>query len=156
MVNATEQLDRAIEQRDLGLMDFQFVVTMTKAFAALPHADRQLHFFALCSIAAAVMLLLTPTAVHRLTFGGRDVARFHTIGSWLVTAALAPLGVGIAADIYVATFKMLDDPAIAVAAAAAVTTLCFLAGLWYVLPICSGVPGVHGADPLEVEKAHLQ
>jgi hypothetical protein len=116
-----------------ALLGFQFAVTMTRAFAELPQMDRQIHFIALVAIAVAVMLLLTPATVHRLTFGGKDVARFHDIGSGFVTAALAPLGLGITADVYVATAKMLDSHFMA--AIAAITSLIFLALFWYAIPL---------------------
>jgi hypothetical protein len=116
-----------------ALLGFQFAVTMTKGFAALPPLDRQIHFVALGAIAIAMMLLLAPATVHRLTFAGRDVPRFHEIGSVLVTAALAPLAVGIAADVYVATVKMLDDHLLAACAGSAAALL--LAVFWYGLPL---------------------
>jgi hypothetical protein len=116
-----------------ALLGFQFAVTMTKAFAALPALDRDIHFFALAMEAAAIMLLLTPAAVHRMTFGGTDAERFHGIGSKLVTMALAPLALGIAADFYVAASKMLDDNVLAIVAAGLVVIL--LATFWYVLPL---------------------
>jgi hypothetical protein len=115
-----------------ALLGFQFVVTMTKAFAALPYADRAIHFMALAAVALAIMLLLTPAAVHRLTFRGEDVARFHAIGSRLVTIALAPLALGITADFYVAAGEMLKDRALAVSSAC--LTALFLFTLWYAVP----------------------
>jgi hypothetical protein len=116
-----------------ALLGFQFVVTMTKAFAALPMLDRDIHFVALSAVALAVMLLLTPAAVHRVTFGGQDAPRFHDIGSALVTIALAPLAVGISADFYVAVSKMLGKPALA--AAGAVVAALLLASFWYAIPL---------------------
>ena len=125
-----------------ALLGFQFAVTMTKAFASLPVFDRDAHFFALGMEAFAIMLLLTPAAVHRLTFRGMDCERFHDIGSLLVTIALAPLALGIAADFYVAASKMLDDRAIALAAAGIV--MIFLTALWYALPLA--LRGAHKAS----------
>jgi hypothetical protein len=116
-----------------ALLGFQFAVTMTNAFAKLPALDRGIHFFALAMEAAAMMLLIAPAAIHRLTFGGVDAKRFHDIGSGLLTVALAPLALGIAADFYVASFKMLNDAPLAAGAAGIVVVT--LAGLWYALPL---------------------
>ena len=116
-----------------ALLGFQFVVTLTKSFGDLPEGHRVLHFCALAAIAVSIVLLIAPAAIHRITFRGRDTAQFHTIGSRLVTAALLPLSLGIAADVYVATEKMIGIPAIS--AAAAGSALVFLLILWYAVPL---------------------
>ncbi len=57
-----------------ALLGFQFVVTMTKAFAQMPLLDREVHFLSLAAVASSIVLLITPAAVHRLTFAGNDSA----------------------------------------------------------------------------------
>jgi len=116
-----------------ALLGFQFVVILTRAFAELSHGTRVVHFVALCMIALTVVLLITPAAIHRLTFDGSDQPRFHTIGSWLVTAALVPLTIGISCDLYVAVIKMLGDAALALTVA--IGAFIMLIGLWYVVPL---------------------
>jgi len=116
-----------------ALLGFQFIVILTEAFGELPDDARLTHFIALCSVAFAIVLLITPAAIHRLTFDGADRRRFHTIGSWLVTAALVPLAIGIACDLFVAATKMLADQTLALTLASAAFIL--LMGLWYVLPL---------------------
>jgi hypothetical protein len=116
-----------------ALLGFQFIVTMTKAFAAMPSADHAVHFAALAAVALSVMLLLAPAAVHRLTFEGRGVPRFHDIGSLLVTLALVPLAIGIAADFYIAAAGIFPDTT--VAAWGAGVAFAGLFALWYALPL---------------------
>jgi hypothetical protein len=116
-----------------ALFGFQFIVTLTGPFAELPHAVQATHFAALVAIGLSMMLLIAPAAVHRLTFGGMDSERMHDIGSFLVTLALVPLATGIAADVFVASFRMLGDAAMAAALAA--TGFSVLATLWYALPL---------------------
>lgn len=116
-----------------ALLGFQLAVTMTKPFAQLPESARLLHFAALAAVALSVLLLITPAAVHRMAFQGRDVGRFHWIGSLLVTLGLLPLALGIAGDFYVATAKMLGDGR--VAAIGAGCALALLTGLWFALPL---------------------
>ncbi|MBV9992764.1 MAG: hypothetical protein JOZ72_15900 [Alphaproteobacteria bacterium] len=116
-----------------ALLGFQFIVTMTKAFERLSVLDRDIHFIALAAVALAVMLLLTPAAVHRLTFEGRDSERFHSIGSAFVSAALAPLALGIAADFYVTVAKMTANATLA-ATGAGLAALLLLA-LWFAVPL---------------------
>ncbi|MBV8978009.1 MAG: hypothetical protein JO261_09430 [Alphaproteobacteria bacterium] len=116
-----------------ALLGFQLVVTMTGSFAKLAPVDRAIHFSALVAVAVAVMMLLTPAAVHRIAFDGRDTQRFHAIGSAIVTLALIPVALGIALDFYVAAFKMLGDKA--VAAVGAGVAGAFLIALWFALPL---------------------
>lgn len=116
-----------------ALLGFQFAVTMTKAFAELAPVDRAVHFVSLGAMALAIMLLLTPATIHRLTFGGRDVERFHSIGSVLVTAALAPILIGIATDFYVAVTAMFHNRPFASVSAVCVSLT--LAILWYAIPL---------------------
>ena len=116
-----------------ALLGFQFAVTMTETFAELSDAERIIHFISLCSIAIAIMLLLTPAAIHRLTFAGRDALRFHTLGSLLVTVALAPILIGVATDFYVATMAIFHNRILS-AVSAALVAIC-LGGLWYAVPL---------------------
>ena len=116
-----------------ALLGFQFVVTMSKAFAQLAPGDQHIHFAALCAVALSVMLLITPAAVHRMTFGGEDVARFHKIGSVIVTIALIPLALGVAGDFYLAASRMVDSQPIATGAA--IVAFMILAFLWYGVPL---------------------
>ncbi len=116
-----------------ALMGFQFVVTMSKAFGELPEEIRTVHFIALLLIAFAITLLIAPAAVHRLAFGGLDIERVHSIGSQLVTMALVPLALGIGADLFVASFKVLGSEWTAAVVSALGAML--LLGLWYGLPM---------------------
>jgi len=116
-----------------ALLGFQFIVTLTKPFTELPRTMQLIHFGALAAIALSIVLLIAPAAIHRMTFKGEDVERFHTIGSTIVTLALVPLVIGLTGDFYIATAIMLKNEAIALAGAA--TVLLLLISLWYVLPL---------------------
>ena len=125
-----------------AMLGFQFVVTMTKAFAEMPTFVRMVHFAALGLVALAIMLLITPAAVHRITFRGLDVERAHDIGSTLVSVAMVPLALGLSADFFVASYKMLGD--IQPAGVAAAIVLAALLGLWYALPLVLRRARAHG------------
>lgn len=114
-----------------ALLGFDFVVTMTNGFAALPSEVQAIHFCALAAIAVAMMLLISPAAVHRLAFDGRDAQAMHDIGSFLITLALVPLALGIAADVYVVVWKIAGSSAAIWSGLSAATVLV---ALWYVLP----------------------
>ena len=117
-----------------AMLGFQFVVMLTKAFTELPPPVRTVHLVALLCVALAIILLITPAAVHRLTFGGADDPRMHSTGSILLTAALLPLASGLACDIWVALTKLFPDhDSLALSGAVAVWAL--LIALWYVVPL---------------------
>jgi Family of unknown function (DUF6328) len=70
-----------------AMLGFQFVVMLTKAFSELPAVDRTVHLIALMCVALAIILLIAPAAIHRLTFDGKDDPRMHWTGSVLMTSA---------------------------------------------------------------------
>lgn len=116
-----------------ALMGFQLTVTLMHAFEQLPLNSRLIHVAALISVAFAIILLLTPAALHRISFYGEDTERFLQIGSWFVVAAPVPLAIGIAADLYVATSKASDSAFLGTILAVSISVI--LAVLWYGLPV---------------------
>jgi hypothetical protein len=116
-----------------ALLGFQLTVTLTRAFEQLPANARLLHVASLCCVAFAVILLMTPAALHRITFAGEDTPAFFRLGSAFVIAAPVPLAIGIAGDLYVAISKAAESPALG--AVLAVGALAVLAVLWYGLPL---------------------
>jgi hypothetical protein len=116
-----------------ALLGFQLIVMMTKEFDDLPPPVRVVHLVALLSLALAIILLIAPAAIHRLSFGGRDDPRLQSIGSLLITTALLPLACAISCDVLIALTRLFGDTAASWGAALAV--LFLLIGLWYVLPL---------------------
>jgi Family of unknown function (DUF6328) len=99
----------------------------------LPNSVRLVHMAALALVALTVILLITPAALHRIVFECRDDERFASLGSRVITAALIPLAAGISAELFVAATRLL--PGSMAPGWAAVSSLCVLIGLWYVLPL---------------------
>ena len=116
-----------------ALLGFQFIVTMTRRFDELPVHWQGLHFLSLGLVTAAVLLLISPAAIHRQAFSVSDDPRFLQIGSRIVTLAFLPLALAIAADLGLAAFILAASDRIAVGAAA--LALVVLLTLWYGLPI---------------------
>lgn len=116
-----------------AMLGFQLIVVMTRAFDDLPRGYQILHFIGLALTTLSIVLLIAPAAVHRLAFSGDDNSRFHEIGSALVTAALVPLSVAIAAEAGVAAWKLAETTWGAIGAGAAALSL--LLGLWYGIPL---------------------
>lgn len=116
-----------------ALFGFQFIAMLTTGFDRLPITAKIVHSAALCLIGLNVIIMMTPAALHRISFGGEDSPRFLRIGSALVIAGPAFLAAGIATETYVIFIKALDSSPIAVAAAIAI--LLILVGFWFAWPI---------------------
>jgi hypothetical protein len=116
-----------------AMLGFQLIVVMTQAFDELGRGYQILHFIGLALTTVSVVLLISPAAVHRLAFSGEDNSRFHEIGSALVTAALVPLSLAIAAESCVAAWKLSETTWVSICAGAAALSL--LLGLWYGIPL---------------------
>jgi hypothetical protein len=116
-----------------ALFGFQFIAMLTMGFDRLPEHAKLGHALALCLIALNIILLMTPAALHRLTFGGEDSSSFLRIGSAFVIAAPLFLAGGIALEAYVVMQKTYENEGWAATGGGA----CFLAllVLWYALPL---------------------
>ena len=116
-----------------ALLGFQLVAMMTQAFDELPQDAKIMHAAGLCCVTIAMILLMTPAALHRLSFGGNDSERFLRLGSAFVIAGPLPLALGIAADVYVVFLKINHSASFTVLASS-VLLLAMLA-LWYFYPV---------------------
>lgn len=116
-----------------ALLGFQLTVTLTRAFEQLPERVQLLHAAALCCVGFAVILLMTPAALHRISFAGEDTPDFLRLGSGFVIAAPLFLAVGIAGDLFVATYKAIVSQALSLAVASASMILLVL--FWFVIPL---------------------
>ncbi len=116
-----------------ALLGFQLVAMMTQAFDELPQDAKIMHAAGLCCVTIAMILLMTPAALHRLSFGGNDSERFLRLGSAFVIAGPLPLALGIAADVYV-VFLKINHSATFTVLASSVLLLAMLA-LWYFYPV---------------------
>ena len=53
-----------------ALLGFKLIVTLHRSFEELAASSRLIHIVSLCAVALAVVLLMTPAALHRITFAG--------------------------------------------------------------------------------------
>lgn len=132
-----------------AMLGFQFVVMLTKSFGELSPAARLVHLVALVAVALTIILLISPAAIHRVTFDGNDDRRLHSLGSALITAALLPLACGMSCDLWVALTKLFGEGRAALMGALAAFAL--LVSLWYLLPLrLRHARGGHGSSHLDV------
>jgi Family of unknown function (DUF6328) len=116
-----------------ALLGFQLIAMLTGAFDELPLDAKIMHAAGLLCVTIATILLMTPAALHRQSFGGNDSEPFLRLGSGFVIAASLPLALGIAADVYVVFLKITHS--IAIALAAGLTLLLAMLLLWYLYPM---------------------
>ena len=116
-----------------ALLGFQLIAMLTRAFDELPQDAKIMHAAGLCCVTIATILLMTPAALHRLSFGADDSEPFLRLGSAFVIAASLPLALGIAADVYVVFLKITHSTAITIAAG--LTLFAAMLLLWYFYPI---------------------
>jgi hypothetical protein len=133
-----------------ALLGFQLIVPLTRTFEQLPATSRLLHVAALCCVALVVILLMTPAALHRISFRGEDTEAFFQMGSWLIIAAPIPLALGIALDLYVAVFKASGSALVGKTLALIICAI--LASLWYVYPLYLRT---HGPAPTDKRRRDL-
>jgi hypothetical protein len=115
-----------------ALLGFQFIAMLTSGFDRLPQSAKAVHALALCLVAINVILLITPAALHRLSFNGEDSGEFLRMGSALVIAAPCFLAAGIAAETFVVLHKVSGNTDWA--ALAALVSFVALIMLWYAIP----------------------
>jgi hypothetical protein len=116
-----------------ALLGFQLVVTLTRTFHEMSPTLKGLHLAALCCVALSIILLMTPAALHRITFAGENTDSFLRLGSHFVIAAPLFLGLGITGDLFVATAVAVQSNILGIALA--VGALLIWGALWYGVPI---------------------
>lgn len=116
-----------------ALFGFQLAIVLTQTFEQLPKASIVVHAASLFLVALAVMMLMAPAPYHRIVYAGEDTEDMYRVGSVLVTAATAPLGLGLAGDVYVVIAKI--SGSFAIGSFTGGLALVFLIGLWYLYPI---------------------
>jgi hypothetical protein len=116
-----------------ALLGFQFIAMLTSGFDRLPQSSKAVHALALGLVALNVILLMTPAALHRLSFNGEDSRTFLRMGSALVIAAPCFLAAGIAAETFVVLQKVSENAGWA--SIGALASFIALISLWYAIPV---------------------
>ncbi len=116
-----------------ALLGFQFICVLTESFDKLPSLSKYIHLAALGLNALAIVLLITPAAYHRLVEEGEETEHFHRFASKVLVAALVPLALGLAGDVYVVVQKVSDSQLVSVVSALVVLAIFW--ELWFGLTL---------------------
>jgi hypothetical protein len=116
-----------------ALFGFQLIAVFNQGFAEkVSHLHQMVHLVALVLTVLATVLVMTPAALHRQAEPKEVSERFIWLSSNILLAAMYPLAVAVALDVYVvATIVMQSDIAGAILAAA---LLVVFAVLWIFVP----------------------
>jgi len=114
------------------LFAFLFTVPFTQRFADLTRLQRSVFFVAFLAAAVATVLLIAPTANHRLRWREHDKEHLLRASNRMAIAGLVVLAVAISAAVFLVTDLLYEVPAAAVTAAALAGVLAMF---WYVLPL---------------------
>jgi O-antigen/teichoic acid export membrane protein len=112
-----------------ALLGFQVIIFLMEAFDRLPGNLKWMHFASLVAVAVSAMLLIAPAAFHRIAEHGEDSDRFHRVASKFMLSAMFFLGLGLAGDFFVITWKVSHSQAWASWSAGML--LLFFYGLWF-------------------------
>lgn len=134
-----------------ALLGFQLAAYLTEAFPKLESAPRIAHGLGLALLLVSMILLMTPAPFHRLAERGEDSERTRKVAVVCVLVALATLGLGVAADCYVAASIVTGSPEAALAAG----VLAAVAGavLWFAVPLLARRSGADERDQAALHRS---
>lgn len=116
-----------------ALFGFQLIAVFNERFKELTEDERLIHFSATVLVTIAIALIMTPAAYHRLAEQTTISKFFVWLASWLIAAAMVPLMLGLALEVYLLGLLVIGD-AKASLAVATVLLGVFLT-LWFVFPL---------------------
>ena len=115
-----------------ALLGFQVVIFLMQDFDRLPEALKWIHFGSLVAVSISAVLLIAPAAFHRIAEHGEDSERFHKVASRFMLSAMFFLGIGVAGDFDLITYKITKSSALALCISGIL--LLFFYGLWFAYP----------------------
>jgi hypothetical protein len=116
-----------------ALFGFQLIAVFNEGFGEkLSHIEQLVHLVALVLTVLATVLVMTPAALQRQTEPREVSERFVWLASNLVLAAMYPLAVAVALDVYVVAGVVTKSDT--TGAVIAVAVLAVFAALWLFLP----------------------
>lgn len=116
------------------LFAFLLTIPFARGFPKLDHLDRDLYFVSLLSTMLATILLVTPSAYHRIVWRHHDKVDLLAVSNKLALAGIAVLACALTCSLFmISDFVFGAVVAGAVAAASGVT----FASMWFLLPYLS-------------------
>ena len=114
------------------LFAFLLTVPFTQRFTKLTATQEDVYYAALLATTASAMLLIAPSAHHRINFRQQDKAYIVFLANKLTIAGLGLLAIAMSCVVWLITDLLYGSTATAIATG---LTALFFAVLWYVVPI---------------------
>lgn len=114
------------------LLAFLLVAPLNEGFDAVDDFGTAVYFVSLLATVVATVLLMAPTAYHRLRWRERNKERMLRVSNRLAIAGMASLALALTAAVFVVVDVLYEEVLAAFLAAA--TALLFALG-WFVLPL---------------------
>lgn len=112
------------------LLGFQYRAVFESGFAALPPVSQYLKLAGLGVLLVGIILIIWPSAYHRIVYQGNDDAKVHEFITTIMDLALLPIVIALTLDFYVLSAKLLGTTGgVVVAIAVGFIGLFFLYGL---------------------------
>lgn len=115
-----------------ALFGFQLIAVFNNRFIEMAPYEQKLHLSAALLVAVAIALIMTPAAYHRQAEPHSASEFFVRLTSFLITAAMAPLMIGLCLEVYILADLILRDWW--TSAVIAGLLLLLFGALWFVLP----------------------
>jgi Flp pilus assembly protein TadB len=114
------------------LFAFLLTIAFSPRFETLSSSERATYFIAVLATAGATVLLIAPSAQHRLRWRQHDKEQLLRSSNRMAIAGLLLLAIAVSTSVFLVTKLLYDMPAAGVVGALlAVTFLVF----WYILPL---------------------
>ena len=114
------------------LFAFLLTVPFTQRFSTLSDAQEKVYYVTLMLTTAATILLIAPSAHHRLQFRQRDKRHIVLMANRLAIVGLGLMALAMAGVVLLITDLLFGSTTTAIATAA---TLAAFAFLWYAVPL---------------------
>ncbi len=143
-----ERLDRELMELLQGLrvvmpgvqVLFAFLLTVpfSQRFGQVTNVQKHVYFAAMLTTALATVLLIAPTALHRIQWRQRDKEQMLRTSNRLALAGGVFLAIGMTASVFLIADLILKQTATAILTAAAAG---LFAWVWYGLPLLRRLRG---------------
>ena len=113
---------------------FAFLLTLpfTGRFGSLDSGQKVAYQIAFYAIALAAVLMISPTALHRLRFRRGDKEYILKTSNRMILLGLVALAIGMVSTVWLVSELLFKQ---GTANAIAVVALALVAGLWFLLPM---------------------
>jgi cation transport ATPase len=114
------------------LFGFLLVLPFQNRFRDLSTDQEYVYFSALLCALVAIVLLITPTATHRIRWRQQDKEALLLLATRTAITATVFMAASMTASVYLITDYLFGEPATAIVTA---LIAALFAGFWYVLPL---------------------